>query len=154
MMKRGILTTNARTFLREQNIPMALLTTATDLEHLLFLKLVYEGRIKEEKICHCTLKQLLRKCFDLELIPENWKKVLYNFAELRNILVHKRGMLDRVTQDYESIQKLKQIVLQVLYFVDVIKIEYSDNSLEAEYGAFLKRIDDELAEVMKQIRSA
>ncbi len=147
---RKLLTTNSREYLDSNNISMALLRTAADLEHLLFCKLFFEGKMNIKQLEKQTLGKFIGWNIEMGLIGKEWHKTLTDFLKLRNLAIHRRVFLDNVCKDEKSLNAVKDTVLSICDLIDSTEVNYeSSPELENEYGKFIGKDVDFIINYVK-----
>jgi len=137
---RKLITRSSREYLDSDDIVMALLRTAADLEHLLFCKLFFEKRISWKLMKWWTLGTYIRWNIEMGLIGRKWEKALADFLRLRNLAVHERIFIDNAKKNKKALESIKRVVLSVCNLIDKTEVKYkSSQKLENEYGKFLNK---------------
>lgn len=130
----------SKEYLESGDIVMALLRTATDLEALLFEKLLFERQIKAELIENWTLGRFviwnLKHC----LVDEKWSQTLKEFNKLRNRFVHHRVFVERLKNNNEQLEKAKKLINSTIDFIEQTEVKYhTDSELEKQYGDYMQK---------------
>ncbi|MCX6776242.1 MAG: hypothetical protein NT130_05340 [Candidatus Micrarchaeota archaeon] len=150
MMFRG-LTTEARKYLNSEDIRVAVLITAADLERVLFLKLVLEKKINPELVDRFMLRRYIEWNTKLGLIDKSHENLLREFNYIRNRTVHERFFTEKVASESKVLEYVKKIILDTCDFIDSTRIK-TDMKLERVYSTYLSKKAEEEKRFMEKAR--
>jgi hypothetical protein len=146
MSERQISSKPIREYLDNEEIVLAIIRTATDIQQLLTEKLFFEKEIKFKLIENWTLERLIEWNSQYGLIDKSQVPLLNLFKRLRNIVFHRRTFMEKILQQEENKDIVKKIVLSVCNFIDLTKIEYSSTEeIEEEYSELINTIETKYA---------
>ena len=119
----------------------ALLQTSADLELLFFSKLLFEKGIKKGLMNNWTLGRYIEWVSELELIDKKYVKLLKDFNNTRNMIVHGRYIIHNIEQNPKKVKYLKNMIIAVCDFIDSVSVfhEY-DKTMEKEYVKFSEKM--------------
>ena len=93
---RKLITTHSRELIESDNLPLAVIQVASDLEHILFKKLHFEKRINPDLMYNWTLGTYINWCIKNELINKDSEPLLKKFNKARNLFVHHRVFYNKI----------------------------------------------------------
>lgn len=149
-MFRG-LTTEARKYLNSEDITIAVLITAADLERVLFLKLVLEKKINPELVDKFMLGRYIEWNTKLGLIDKSHENLLRDFSYIRNRIVHDRFFTKKVASESKVLEYAKKVILDTCDFIDSTKIK-TDMESEGVYSKYLLKKTEEEKRFMEKAR--
>jgi inorganic pyrophosphatase/exopolyphosphatase len=139
-----LITKRNRDLLDKGEFLLAFLLTSVDLEFYLLTKIALEKEVKVEETKIWTLGILVDKSKKEKLIDKNNYKILKNFANLRNIVAHRRNILNQaMDKKNERLNELlKSGTKKVIEFLEKDEISHPWNSKrEREYYEYLNKKD-------------
>ncbi len=141
MVTTRLLTEDTREAIQTGELLKALLQTSADLELLFFSKLLFEKGIKKNLMKNWTLGRYFEWVSKLGLIDKKYNKLLKDFNETRNMIVHGRYIIHSIEKYPRKIQYLKNLLLAVCNFIDATPVTYTyDQGMEEEYARFSEKM--------------
>ena len=141
MVTTKLLTIKTREDVKRGDLLKALLQTSADLELLFFSKLLFEKGIKKDLMNNWTLGRYIEWVSKLELINKKYVKLLKDFNETRNIIVHGRYIIHSIEEYPTKIEYLKNMVISVCDFIDSTPVSHKyDQKMEKDYAKFSEKM--------------
>lgn len=96
----------------------AILRLSADLEFTLSEKLFFERGFLAAESGGWTLGRLISEARRAEVLKPDEFASLWRFAELRNMVVRWRGLLDNMLRKDEAVQKMRAFLTEIYEFVE------------------------------------
>jgi len=140
-MERGLLSTFVREDIKKGEYLRALLEASADLEHLFFMKLLFEKCIKSNLMEGWTLGKYIDWVSKMGLLDKKYEQLLKDFNKIRNYVVHERYVMKNINSDLAKLSFLANLIISVCDFIDSYEVQYTYNrEIENEYSNFMEKM--------------
>ncbi|GEM_PF-2442700 len=129
---RAVVTKDIRGYLEKKDMPLAISRTATDLEWVLWAKLFFENRIPSEIIDGATLGKFVQWNYKLGMLDVKEMKLLSDFVQFRNAMVHTRVLLDNLKMSQERMEIAKGLITRVCDYIGNVQVKTDGYNSEVE----------------------
>ncbi|MBS3084280.1 hypothetical protein J4423_05725 [Candidatus Pacearchaeota archaeon] len=141
-----------RDYLRNGEVAQGVIRAATDLQQLFSELLFFKKGIKFELIDRWGLGELTKWNIVFGHIAQKNQALLDAFAQLRNLVFHRRTIMEKILKNKQHMQIVTDLTLSICELIDRTKIDYqSSEEIEIEYREYLKAIEEKYGNLLSKL---